>query len=127
MIGNMIASMIAYVLLLVLFLYVVRAWLRWFRSDPRLGEPQWRSRIATLGFGASTASLLIILAVAIHAVITGGLPYYHPVLMLAFRLGFLTTVLGIAAGMVGTGQLETPNLVCSVSCLLIWFVEAMAQ
>jgi len=70
---------------------------------------------------------MVIVALGIHALITGGLPYYSPPLMLAFRVGFLTALCGVVAALIGTGQLEVPTIVSSVLCLLIWFLEAMAQ
>jgi len=47
--------------------------------------------------------------------------------MLAFRVGFLTALCGAVAALVGKGHLEVPTIVSSLVCLLIWFVEAMAQ
>jgi hypothetical protein len=39
------------------------------------------------GFALTTASLLVIVALALHALITGGLPYYDPVLLRVMRVG----------------------------------------
>jgi hypothetical protein len=125
--ANIIGSMVAHGLLIALCVYVARTWVRWSRSDLKLSEPQWRSSVTTFGFGASTASLVVIVALAAHALTTGGLPHYHFILLLAFRVGFLTALCGIMASLIGTGQLEVPTIACSLVCLLIWFVEAMAQ
>jgi hypothetical protein len=127
MIGAIVGTIICFALLATLCFYVVRSWMRWFRSGAKTVQPLWRSGITTFGFAASTASLAAIIALIVHAVITGGLPYYHPVLTFAFRFGFLTALLGMIAALIGTGQLEVPTIVCSVSCLLIWLVEALAQ
>lgn len=121
------SAIVVWVPLIAFCVYVVRTWLRWFRSEVRLGPPRWRSGITTVGFGASTASLILIVAVGVHAIITGGFPYYSAPLMLAFRVGFLTALCGLASALVGTGQLEVPTVVSSLLCLLVWFVEAMAQ
>lgn len=83
--------------------------------------------MTVLGFGLTTASLLLINALAIHAFITGGLPYYHPLLLLTMGLGFFSALLGMLAAFVGTGPLENPTIAVSVLCLLIWIVEAIAQ
>lgn len=107
--------------------YIVRTWMRWSRAEVKLSPPRWRSGIATIGFGASTASLTLIVALGLHALITGGLPYYSPPLMLAFRVGFLTALCGVVASLIGKGELEVPTIVSSLLCLLIWLVEAMAQ
>jgi hypothetical protein len=114
-------------LLIAFCIYIARTWLRWSRSEVKLSPPRWRSGIATVGFGASTASLALIVALGVHAVITGGFPYYSPPLMLAFRVGFLTALCGVVAAIIGKGQLEVPTIVSSLLCLLIWFVEAIAQ
>jgi hypothetical protein len=121
------SAIVVWVPLIVFCAYVVRTWLRWSRSEVRFSPPRWRSGITTVGFGASTASLTLIVALGVHAIITGGFPYYSAPLMLAFRIGFLTALCGLAAALVGTGQLEAPTIVCSLLCLLIWFIEAMAQ
>jgi hypothetical protein len=114
-------------LLIAFCMYMVRTWLRWSRAEVKLPPPQWRSGITTVGFGASTASLALIVALGLHAFITGGFPYYSPPLMLAFRIGFLTALCGVMAALIGKGQLGVPTIVSSLLCLLIWFVEAMAQ
>lgn len=116
-----------YAVLIGLSVYVVSSWVRWFRTDVKLTNPKWRTVIATLGFVASTASLAAITALSVHAILTGGFPYYHPVLVLGFRVGFLTAACGLIAALIGTGQLKVPAISCSLLCLLIWFVTAMAQ
>jgi hypothetical protein len=113
--------------LIAFVVYVVRTWLRWFRSEVRLSPPRWRSAITAVGFGMSTACLTLIVALGIHAIITGGFPYYSAPLMLAFRIQFFTALGGLLAALIGTGQLEVPTIVSSLLCLLIWFVEGMAQ
>jgi len=126
-IAAIIGNVIVYGLLIAFCVYVVRTWALWSRAEVKLNPPRWRSGITTIGFGASTASLAAIIALAVHALITGGLPYYHPILMLAFRIGFLTALCGVLAALIGTGQLEVPTIISSLLCLFIWFVEAMAQ
>ena len=85
--GNLIASMIVYAFLIALCFYVVRTWIRWFRSKVKLAESRWRSGTAVSGFALTTASLLVIVALALHALITGWLPYYDPVLLRVMRIG----------------------------------------
>jgi len=126
-IGDIFGRIIVWGLLIAFCIYIVRTWLRWSRAEVKPSPPRWRSGVATIGFGASTASLTVIIALGIHALITGGFPYYSAPLILAFRVGFLTALCGVVAALIGTGQLEVPTIVSSVLCLLIWFVEAMAQ
>ena len=118
---------LVYAFLVGLTVYVARTWVRWFRSNTRLTEPRWRSIATAFGFAASSLSLSIIVFLAIHAIVTGGFPYYSPPLLLAFRLGFLTALAGVFAAIVGKGPLEVPTIISSVLCLLIWFVEAVTQ
>jgi hypothetical protein len=126
-IAAILGGIVIWGLLIAFCVYIVRTWLRWSRAEVKLSPPRWRSGITTIGFGASTASLTLIVALGVHAFITGGLPYYSPPLMLAFRVGFLTALCGVVAALIGKGQLEVPTIVSSLLCLLIWFVEAMAQ
>jgi hypothetical protein len=125
--GNVIASIMVYTFLIALCFYAGKTWLRWFRSNVRLTEPRWRSGVTVFGFTLTTVSLLIIVALALHAVITGGLPYYHPILMRAMGIGISTALAGMVAAFIGSGQLENPTIAVSGFCLLIWFVEVIAQ
>src|SRR5438270_10924978 len=94
-IGDVLGRIAVWGLLIAFCVYIVRTWLRWSRAEVKLSPPRWRSGITTVGFGASTASLTLIVALGIHALITGGLAYYSPPFMLAFRVGFLTALCGV--------------------------------
>jgi hypothetical protein len=121
------AVLLVYAFLLGFSFYIARTWVRWFRNTARVVDPKWRSIVTTLGFTASSSSLLVIDFLAVHAIFTGGFPYYSPPLMFAFRVGFLTALAGVLGAIVGKGPLEVPTIVSSALCLLIWFVEAVAQ
>jgi hypothetical protein len=127
MLGDILGRIIVWGLLIAFCSYVVRSWFRWSRSEVKLTAPRWRSGVTTVGFAASSISLTVIIALGAHAIFTGGLPYDHPLLMVAFRIGFLTALVGVLAALIGKGQLEKPTIISSLLCLLIWFVEAMAQ
>jgi hypothetical protein len=120
-------GVIVYTFLAGLVFYVARTWLRWSKSGTKWPDPQWRSIVATLGFVASSSSLLLIVGLAVHAIITGGFPYYSAPLMFAFRIGFLTSFAGIIGAVLGKGPLEIPTIISSLLCLLIWLMEAFAQ
>jgi hypothetical protein len=47
--------------------------------------------------------------------------------VIAFRIGFLTALFGALSALIGKGQLEKPTIISSLHCILIWFVEALAQ
>ena len=106
---------------------MLRSWVRWFRCETKLTPPRWRSGAATVGFASATVSLGVIISIGVHAIFTGGLPYFHPLLLLAFKVGFLASLTGILGAVIGRGQLEKPAIISSVLCLLIWIVEAAAQ
>jgi hypothetical protein len=101
-------------------------WIRWFRGKVRLDKPRWRSGASVLGFALTTVSLWLILVLATYALIAGGVPYYHPALMLSMRVGVFSALAGRVAAFIGTGQLESPTIAVSGLCLLIWFVEGVA-
>jgi hypothetical protein len=113
--------------LLALCLYVGRAWLRWFRAEPRLVSPKWRSGVTTFGFSACTVSLVTILLLMLYAAVSSGLTPYHPISVLAYRTIFVTSLLAIVAGIVGKGPLETPTFVCSILCLLVLAIAGFAS
>jgi hypothetical protein len=113
--------------LFALCFYVVRAWLRWFRSEPKLVAPVWRSSITLFGFAASTISLASIIFLMIYASVSSSFTPYHPTAVLADRIIFLTSLTAIVAGIIGTGPLETPTFACSVLCLLILFIALFAS
>jgi hypothetical protein len=112
--------------LLALCFYVGRAWLRWFRAEPRLVSPKWRSGVTTFGFSACTVSLVTILLLMLYAAVSSSLTPYHPIAVLAYRTIFVTSLLAIVAGIVGKGPLETPTFVCSLLCLLVLAIALFA-
>lgn len=125
--GDILGRVIVWGLLIAFCVYVVRSWVRWSRSAVKLTEPRWRSGITTFGFAAASISLATIIALGAYAIFTGGLGYDHPLLIFAFRIGFLTGLLGVLAALIGKGQLEKPTIVSSLVCLLIWLMGAVAQ
>lgn len=70
-----------------------------------------------IGFVGSAFSAIPLAALAIHALVTGGFPFYHPTLLLALRLGLVTSSLGLLAEILGKGALQHPSLACSASSL----------
>jgi hypothetical protein len=106
--------MIVWGLLIALCVYVVRSWMRWFRGEVKLSPPRWRSGIATIGFGSSTASLTVLVTLGVHASITGGLPYLFASANDGLPRGFLTALCGVLAALIGKGQLEVPTIISSL-------------
>jgi len=114
-------------LLLALCVYIVKTWLRWFRSDVRFVDPRWRSRTTVFGFATSNISVAIIIALMIHDAIGSGFQPYHPILMRALLVVVATAVLAIVAALIGKGPLGFPTAVCSVFCLLIVVAHGLAS
>ena len=114
-------------LLLALCFYVGRTWFRWFRAEPRLVSPKWRSAVTVIGFSASTVSLVTILLLMVYAAVSSNLTPYHPISLLAYRIIFTTSLLAIVAGIVGKGPLEKPTFVCSLVCLLVLVIAGFAS
>jgi hypothetical protein len=102
-------------------------WSQWSRNANKVVEPPWRGALTLIGFAVSTLSLLAALGLWIHALFTGGFPFYHPILLTFLRVGFWTAVMGLLSGLVGKGQLRLPTIVCSIVCFVVWLSEAMAQ
>ena len=107
--------------------YVVRTWVRWFRSGIKLVEPKWRSTIALTGFAASTLSLAMIIGLIVYEGVGTWLPPDHPMIMLTLRTIFVSALYGIVAALAGTGPLGFPTAVCSVFCILCFLLQAIAR
>jgi hypothetical protein len=75
----------------------------------------------------ATFSTALSVFLFIHAIITGGYPFYHPVELFCIRFGFLTALLGLVASIVGKGRLRFHVATISTVNLLLWLVDAAAQ
>jgi hypothetical protein len=63
----------------------------------------------------------------IHATVTGGYAFYHPVELFCIRVGSLTALLGLAARLTGRGKVRLAVTVISTLNLLLWFMDAVWQ
>jgi hypothetical protein len=63
----------------------------------------------------------------VHAQITGGFPFYHPVLLASIRFGLLASLASIFFGALGKGLVRVPAILAAAVMLLVWFGEAIAQ
>jgi hypothetical protein len=116
-----------YSLLFVLFwTYVVWNWVKWFRSGQR-DIPKWRAITTSVGLWCATVSTILSAFLFTHSVITGGYPFYHPVELFCIRAGGLTALLGLAAALIGKGNLRLSVAVISTLNLLLWFMDAIWQ
>ncbi len=111
---------------LLLCTHIVWEWVTWFRSGKKV-TPEWRARAAFVGLCFATFSTVLSVFLFVHATLTGGYPFYHPVELFCIRFGFLTALLGLVASIVGKGKLRSHVAAISILNLLFWFIDAAAQ
>jgi len=87
----------------------------------------WRAATIAVGILCTTISATLSVFLYVHALYTGGYPFYHPVELRCIRWGSLTALLGIVAAIAGKGRGRIPLAVISVLNLVMWFADAMAQ
>ena len=106
--------------------YVVWNWVAWFRSTQK-DSPKWRAVTTVVGLCFATTSTILSAFIFIHATITGGYSFYHPVELFCIQVGSLTALLGIVCARTGKGKLRLHVAAVSVLNLLLWFVDAIVQ
>ena len=106
--------------------YVVWTWVRWFRSEDK-DTLKWRRFAALAGLCFATASTGLSAFLFVHAIFTGGYPYYHPVELFCIFIGGLTALLGLMAALHGKGKLRLPVATISILNLLLWLYDAAVQ
>ena len=125
--GRLVGLTIVYGALVALVGIVVSCWVNWFRSNRKWTKPLWRNAVAVCGFVGCTFSALLLAGLAIVAFALGGFSFNNPVLVLAFRAGFVSSALGLVAGFLGEGPLQNPTLACSAFALLMWALQGATQ
>ena len=98
----------------------------WFQSKHRVWG-DWRSATFFLGMVSATVSTAVNVYLYVHALYTGGYPFYHPTELLCLRWGSLTALIGIVAAMTGFGKARILLAIISLLNLLGWFGDALAQ
>jgi hypothetical protein len=102
--------------------YPIKIWVRWFQSDIKFVEPKWRSQVSLFGFVTSNISLLIIVSTMIHGLVSSRVQPDAPITAAIFA----TSLIAVVAALTGTGSLGFPTAVCSVFCLLVSLISAVA-
>jgi hypothetical protein len=115
-----------FVLFLPFWAYVVWCWVQWLRTDQK-DIPKWRAAVAFVGLSCATLSTALSAFLFIHAVITGGYTYYHPVELFCIRAGTFTALLGIVGAVAGKGNVDGHVAVISILNLLLWFIDGVSQ
>jgi hypothetical protein len=106
--------------------FLIWCWVAWIRAKPKPLR-NWRAATILAGILCATISVALNVFLYVHALYTGGYPFYHPVELRCIRWGTLTALLGIAAAIVGKGGGRIPLAVISVLNLVMWFAAGMAQ
>ena len=119
-------SPIPSLMFLLLISYVTWKWVTWFRAAKTTMQ-DWRGYASFAGLCLATLSTALSVFLFIHATITGGYSFYHPVELFCIRFGFLTALLGLVASIVGKGRLRLHVATISAINLLLWLVDAAAQ
>ncbi len=115
-----------FILFVPFWAYVVWTWFRRLGADQG-NIPKWRAVVASVGLFSATISTALSAFLFIHAVITGGYPFYHPVELFCIRAGSLTALLGIVAALLGKANVDAHVAVISTLNLLLWVMDAMGQ
>jgi hypothetical protein len=116
-----------FILLPASYLYLVWTWVRWARLTAKFPPPRWRSLLAFTAFLLSSTSALWSIVLMVHARITGGFPFYHPVLLASIQFGLLASLASMVLGALGKGLVRMPAILAAVVMLLVWFGEAATQ
>jgi hypothetical protein len=106
--------------------FLIWCWVAWIRMKPK-SLRNWRAAMILAGILCATISVTLNVFLYVHALYTGGYPFYHPVELRCVRWGLLTALLGIVAAIVGRGRGRIPLAAISVLNLVMWFADAMAQ
>jgi hypothetical protein len=105
--------------------YLVWNWVGWLKSGLQIQK--WRTVMNGVGLSFVTIFSILASFLYVHAVITGGYPYYHPIEMLCMGIGALTALAGLAAAIAGKGKVRISVAVISMLNLLLWFIDGVSQ
>jgi hypothetical protein len=85
--------------------YLVWTWTTWFKSSDK-ANPRWRAIALAAGLFFATVSTVLDAFLFIHAAVTGGYRFYHPVELFCIRARGLTALLGLVAALTGRGRVR---------------------
>jgi len=83
--------------------------------------------VLLVGLLCATLSVGLNVFLYVHALYTGGYPFFHSVELMCIRWGTLTALLGIVAASVGKGRGRAPLAAISALNRVLWFAASMAQ
>jgi hypothetical protein len=99
----------------------------WWRSSPKFESPKWRSYLGFGAFSLAGISTLLFPFLAIWARVRGGFPFYDPVLLRCYGLGFMLGVGGFLLSLPGKGKVRWPACAISFAMMFIWLMAASAE
>jgi hypothetical protein len=99
----------------------------WWNSSPRVESPEWRSYLGLGALNLAGISALLFLFLAIWARVRGGFPFYDPVLLRCYGLGFITGAGGFLLSLPGKGKVRWPACVISFAMMFIWIMAASSE
>jgi len=112
-----------------LALPVITIW-GWIRWSDRRQRSSASSILSVVGFTFATLSGALAIFSLVYAHAIGGFPFYDPLLMKMYGVGFLLSSAGILFSLGGVWR---PNALrwhapaCSLGMLLFWFFSAMGE
>lgn len=83
--------------------FLIWCWAVYFRSKPSVLH-SWRAAVLLVGLLCGTLSVALNVFLYVHALYTGGYPFFHSVELMCIRWGTLTALLGIVAACAGKGR-----------------------
>jgi hypothetical protein len=99
----------------------------WWRSSPKVESPKWRSYLGLTAFSLAGISALLFLFLAIWARVRGGFPFYDPVVLRCYRVGFILGAGGFTLSLLGNGKVRWPACVISFAMMFMWLVAAAGE
>ena len=99
----------------------------WWRSSPKVESPKWRSYLGLAAFSLTGISALLFLFLAIWARVRGGFPFYDPVVLRCYRVGFILGAGGFILSLLGKGKVRWPACVISFAMMFMWLVAAAGE
>jgi hypothetical protein len=99
----------------------------WWRSSPKVESPKWRSYLGLAAFSLAGISALLFPFLAIWARVRGGFPFYDPVLLRCYGLGFILGAGGFLLSLLGKGKVRWPACVISFAMMFIWLMASTAE
>ena len=105
----------------------VWGWMRWRKTN----QPRTRmSDLSFAGFALASASVLLAALTVFAAMVRGGFPYYDPLLLTIYKIGFVLSLGGLIFGLCGiwrNGPVRWHAPLCALGILVFWLLSASSE